>query len=204
MGGFCSPYNPTPLHPSPMPTHIIGLVGTPGSGKGAVTEYILANYGGEQFHFSEYLAHVLKKMNLEKSRENMIKLSVILRKEFGEDLLSHAVASDALHSEASLVLVDGIRRLDDLAAFRALPNFVLIAVNADAKLRYERMKKRGEKAGESDMTWEEFLKEEQAPTEVTIPETMTFAQHVIMNDGTIEDLHARIDEVMDAIGISKR
>jgi len=188
---------------STSPTFIIGLVGTPGSGKGAVTDYILKNYGGTQFRFSDFLSHVLQKMNLETSRENMIRLSVVLRNEFGDDLLSHAIAAEALRAEMPLVLVDGIRRTGDLAAFRPLPNFRLIAVNADPKLRFERMKHRGEKAGESDMTWEEFLQEEQAPTEVTIPETMTYANHVVMNDGSLEDLHASVDGIMKEIGIEK-
>lgn len=183
---------------------IIGLVGTPGAGKSAVTDYIIQTYGGSQFRFSDYLSHVLQKMNITKSRENMIKLSVILRKEFGEDLFSHAVASDALRSEDELVLVDGIRRPEDLAAFRPLPNFKLIAVNADAKIRYDRIKHRGEKVGETDMTWEAFETTERAPTEITIPEAMTYADFVIMNDGSVEELHARIDEIMKEIGIAKK
>ncbi len=187
--------------PSPL---ILGLVGTPGSGKSAVTDYIIQNYGGSQFRFSDYLSHVLQKMNITKSRENMIKLSVILRKEFGEDLFSHAVASDAIRSEDSLVLVDGIRRPEDLTAFRPLPNFKLIAVNADANIRYERMRHRGEKVGESNMTREEFETTEKAPTEITIPEAMTYADFVVMNDGGLEELHARIDEIMKEIGIEKQ
>jgi dephospho-CoA kinase len=185
-------------------SQIIGLVGTPGSGKSAVTDYIIQNYGGEHFRFSDYLAHVLQKMNLQKTRENMIKLSVILRKEFGEDLFSHAVACDAVRSEAPLVLVDGIRRPGDLTAFRPLPEFKLIAVNADPKIRFERMKHRGEKVDENNMTWEEFEATEKAPTEITIPETMTFANYVIMNDGSVEELHTRIDEIMKEIGIEKK
>jgi dephospho-CoA kinase len=187
-----------------MPTHIIGLVGTPGSGKSAVTEYIVSQYGGEQFRFSDFLSHVLQKMNLEKTRDNMIRLSVALRNEFGEDLFSHAIAAEALRSEAHLVLVDGIRRPEDLAAFRPLPNFHLIAVNADPKLRFERIKHRGEKSGEMNMSWETFLKEEQAPTEVTIPITMTYANETVMNDGSLEELRAKIDEIMQKIGIQKQ
>lgn len=188
---------------SQSPSIIIGLVGTPGSGKSALTEYINKAYGGVQFRFSDFLLHVLKKMNLETTRDNMIRLSVSLRNEFGEDLLSHAIAAEALQSGESLVLVDGIRRPGDLTAFRPLPNFRLIAVNADPKLRFERIKRRGEKAGEMDMSWESFLNEEKAPTEVTIPEAMTFANYVVMNDGSLEELHAKVDEIMKEIGIEK-
>jgi dephospho-CoA kinase len=187
-----------------MPNHILGIVGTQGSGKNYISEYVIAHYGGDHFTFSDFLAHILAKMNVPKSRDNMIKLSVSLRGEFGDDLLSHAIAAEALRSEADIVLVDGIRRTGDLTAFRPMPNFTLIGVNADPKLRFERMKKRGEKAGETDMTWEQFEATEKAPTEITIPETMTFASHVIMNDGTKEELEARIDEVMKEIGIERK
>jgi dephospho-CoA kinase len=186
-----------------MPNHILGIVGTPGSGKSYVTEYIINHYGGDHFRFSDFLSHVLTKMNLPQTRENMIKMSVSLRSEFGDDLFSHAVAAEALRSEADLVLVDGIRRLGDLAAFRPMPNFTLIGVNADAKLRYERMKKRGEKATETNMTWEQFEQEEKAPTEVTIPETMTYANETILNDGTRDELDAKIDGLMKKLGFEK-
>jgi dephospho-CoA kinase len=187
-----------------MSSHIVGVVGTPGSGKSYVMEYLKTHYGGESFRFSDFLSHVLTKMNIPQSRENMIKLSVGLRNEFGEDLFSHAIAAEALRSEADLVLIDGFRRVGDLAAFRPMANFALIAVNADPKHRYERMKKRGEKASETEMTWEQFEAEEKAPTEVTIPETITYANHVIMNDGTKEELESQIDGIMKAIGIEKK
>lgn len=186
------------------PSCIIGLVGTPGAGKSFIADYILKTYGGEHIKFSEYLSHVLDKMSLQKSRENMIKLSVILRKEFGDELFSHAVASDAVRSEKELVLIDGIRRLGDLDAFTPLPSFKLIAVNADPEIRFERMKHRGEKAGETNMTWEEFQQTEKAPTEITIPETMTRANYVIMNNGTAEEAMQQVDKIMVELGIRKQ
>ncbi len=186
------------------PTHLIGLVGTPGSGKSYASEYILKHYGGEHIKFSDSLTHIIKKLSLEKSRENMIKLSVILRKEFGEDIMSHAVASDALTSKEPIVLIDGIRRVEDLAAFRALPSFKIIAVNADPKIRFERQTKRHEKTDDSELTWEKFQKVEEAPTEVTIPEVMAYANYTIMNEGSREEYEQKIDEIMAELGIPKK
>ncbi|MBD3251486.1 AAA family ATPase [Candidatus Uhrbacteria bacterium] len=187
-----------------IPTHLLGLVGTPGAGKSHAADYIIEQYGGEHIKFSEYLSHVLHRMSLAKSRENMIKLSVILRKEFGEDIFSHAVAADALQSDRDVVLIDGIRRVEDLAAFKALPNFKLIAINADPNVRYERIRGRKEKTDDSEITWEQFLKTEQAPTEVTIPETMTYANFTIMNNGSVEDYEKQIDDIMKELDIKKR
>jgi dephospho-CoA kinase len=198
--------NLTPINATPMtvPAHLIGLVGTAASGKSYASEYILKMYGGEHIKFSDSLAHVLDKLKLEKSRNNMTKLSVILRKEFGEDVMSHAVAADAFTSEESIALVDGIRRVDDLAAFRALPNFKLIAINADPKIRFERQKQRHEKTDDTKLTWEQFQKVEQTPTEITIPEVLAYANYTIMNEGTKEEYEHKIDEIMADLGIRKK
>ncbi len=187
-----------------MPAHLIGLVGTPGAGKSFASEYIMNNYGGEHIKFSDCLSHILHKLSLEKSRDNQIKLSVILRKEFGEDIMSHAVASDALTSKEDIVLIDGIRRVEDLAAFKALPSFKLIAINADAKVRFEREKNRREKTDDAELTWEKFQEIERAPTEVTIPEVMTYANYTIMNEGTKEDYEKKIDDIMTDLGVQKK
>lgn len=188
----------------PTPEHIIGIIGTAGAGKSYASTYIVEQYDAEKITFSDYLTHVLQKMALDRSRENMIKLSVILRKEFGEEILSHAVAADALRSPKRIVLIDGIRRVEDLAAFKSLPNFTFIAVDADPKLRFERMKGRHEKTDDAEMTWEAFQKTAQAPTEVTIPETMKYADYTIMNDGTLEEYQEALDDIMKRLGIEKK
>lgn len=186
------------------PTHLIGLIGTPGAGKSFASKYIMKAYGGEHIKISDCLAHILHKLSLEKSRDNLVKLSVILRKEFGEDVMSHAVASDALTSKESIVLIDGIRRVGDLAAFKALLNFKLVAINADPKIRFEREKNRREKTDDAELTWEKFQEIERAPTEVTIPEVMAHAHYTIMNEGTREEYESKIDEIMADLDISKK
>lgn len=179
-----------------MPHLIIGLVGTAGSGKSHVATYLRERYGGRVFKFSEYLGQVLDILAIPKSRDNLIKLSVALRNEFGENALAYAVARGVMAEDTQLAIVDGIRRVDDVAPLEPLPNFLLVAIDADPKLRFERMKRRGEKAGESLLTWEQFMIEERAPTEVTIPEVIKRAKTRIVNDGTIAELKAKIDEVM--------
>ena len=187
------------------PKFIIGLVGTNASGKGYVSEYIVKNYGGIQITFSGYLARVLDAMNLERTKENLIKMSVALRREFGEETFSHTVSTDAIHSDQEIVVVDGIRRIGDLANFKPLSEFKLIGIDADPKIRFERMKARvGDKKDDATTTWETFQKKETAPTEVTIPEVIKLVDFQIDNSGTVQDLEKKIDEVMKDIGVPKR
>lgn len=179
-----------------MPKLIIGLVGLPGSGKGTLAKLLQENYGANIFRFSTVLSDILKRLNLKQTRENMIDLSEILRKQFGEDVLAYAIENDAIHADSEIVVVDGVRRLDDLAALEPLPYFKLIAITAPPELRYTRMMSRGEKSGETTMSWETFQQQEQAPTEITIPAVAARAWKTIDNSGTTEELIGQLDDLM--------
>ncbi len=183
-----------------MPKLIIGLVGQAGCGKGTAADLLRNEYGAGYVRFSSFLGSMLDLLAIEKSRENMIKISNAMRAEFGEDVLSYTVEKYALSAEQDIVVVDGIRRPQDIVALEPLPQFKLIAIDVPAELRFERMKKRGEKATEADMTWEQFLNEEKAPTEVSIPRVMDRAWRSIRNDGTKEEFEAAVRQTMKDLG----
>ncbi|HWQ99271.1 MAG TPA: AAA family ATPase [Candidatus Methylomirabilis sp.] len=185
-----------------MPKLIIGLTGQLGSGKGYVASYLATRYGGIIVKFSSYLSKVLDVMALDNSRDNLIKLSEAMRREYGEQALSYAVARDAVSSEAPVVVIDGIRRVEDLAALEPLPHFVLIAVAASPEIRYGRITKRGEKTDETDLTWEEFQAQERRSTELTVPTVMKRATIHIKNEGTVAELEEKIDEMTTQLDVT--
>lgn len=183
---------------------IIGLVGRQGSGKGTAANLLKERYGAEVFRFSTVLGDVLARLAIERTRDNLITLSETLRHAFGEDVLAYAIERDAVGSEAELVVIDGIRRIEDLAALEPLPHFKLVEIAAPAKTRYERMKHRGEKSGEAEMSWDEFAEQEKAPTEITIPEVAARAWKAIDNGGTQADLVRNIDKMMEEFGMTPK
>jgi len=185
-----------------MPKLIIGLVGQAGCGKGTAANLLRDKYGAGYVRFSGILGTVLEALGIEKSRENFVKLSNSLRKEYGEDALSYAVEKIALAAPEDIVVIDGIRRPEDIVALEPLPHFKLLSIDAPAELRFERMKKRGEKSTESNMTWEQFQKEENFPTEVTIPAVMERAWKTITNDDTREEFESAVHVTMKELGFS--
>lgn len=184
-----------------MPQHIIGLVGLQGSGKGAAASMLKEKYGAVTFRFSAVLVDLLDRLSIEKTRDHMIAISEALRNSFGEDALSYAIAKDVLASTAPIVIVDGIRRIEDIAALEPLPIFHLIEIAAPAELRYERMKGRGEKIGESSMTWDEFLVSEKASTEVSIALVASRAWKTIDNSGTPQELESQLVHILSDLDI---
>ncbi len=189
---------------SRMPNHIIGLVGQSGCGKGTVADILIKQYGAAYSRFSAVLGDILTRLHIDHSRDHFIALSNALRGSFGEDVLSYAIEKDAVLSTSPLVVIDGIRRPEDIVALEPLPFFKLVSIDVPAEMRYERMKKRGEKAGEQHMTWQEFVAQDHAPTEVTIPLVMSRAWKHLDNSKTTADLETQVAEMMKELGYEAR
>ena len=184
-----------------MPRLIFGLVGLQGCGKGTLADTLIQDHHAGYFRFSAILSDILKRLAIETNRDNFTKASVALRSAFGEDVFSYAVETAALQAKEDIVVIDGIRRPEDIVALEPLPHFHLISIEADAKLRFERMKQRGEKATESSMTWEKFLADEQLPTEVTIPFVMSRARYRLHNNGTREEFAQAAKALLNTFGL---
>lgn len=180
-----------------MATVIIGLVGEGGAGKGTVAAYLKEKYGAATCRFSDSLNDILARLDVEQTRENLIELSVIVRKSFGETVLARAIVRWIKTIDNGLVAVDGIRRMGDIETLGDLPEFHLVYVTANPRTRYERMIKRGEKAGETETTYERFLAQEQLPTEVSIKDVATHAEATLDNNGTVEELKTQVDRLMN-------
>jgi dephospho-CoA kinase len=176
---------------------IIGLVGPIASGKGVTKKYLEMKYSAKHCKFSTPLRDVLIRLKIDISRNNMIDLSTILRERYGQDLLAKVIAHDAGMLDSDIVVVDGVRRMDDIEHLSKLPNFKLIKIEADPKIRYERMKKRNENMGDAEKTFAEFMEDHERETEITIPEVMENAKYSLNNDGGMEELYVQIDKLVE-------
>lgn len=180
-----------------MAKKILGFTGMIGCGKDTAADYLLEKKSGAKIKFSASLTDVLKRIYLPTERKNYQVLSRVLRESFGQDLLSKIVASDAKESPEELVVIDGIRRPMDIEHLKNIEGFKLIAIEVEQSIRYERVKKRGDKVGESEKTWEDFQKEDLAETEITIPEIMKQADITLDNNGSLEDFYKELDKLVE-------
>ncbi len=175
---------------------ILGLVGPMASGKGTVKEYIVKKYKAEDCRFSTILRDLLKRLSLEINRKNMQDISTVLRGHFGEDLLAKVIANDVKAMKSDVVIVDGVRRMADIAYLKELPGFKLVAIDADPKIRYERMKSRNENPGDDQKTLEQFLADHKREADEEIPAVMKRADLTIDNSGSVEELKKQIDNIL--------
>lgn len=175
---------------------IIGLVGKIACGKEVIKNYLVNKFDAEECRFSTPLRDVLNRMGIDISRENLQKVSTILRQCFGDDLLAKTIAMDSSKLDAEIVVIDGVRRLSDIKYLKELPNFYLVRIEANSKLRYERIVFRKENAGDDKKTYEQFLLDEQAEADREIPVVMETSKYAIDNNGTLDELYLQIDTLV--------
>ncbi len=175
---------------------IFGLVGPLAGGKGEIKKYIEEKYHGKDCRFSTPLRNVLNQLDITTSRENLQKVSTVLRQTFGENLLSKTIAKEAEGFDADIVVVDGVRRVTDVDYLLSKENFVLVAVDADPKIRFDRLVSRNENVGDDKKTFEQFLEDQNKESDRQIPEVMKSAKEIINNDGSLEDLYKQVDSLV--------
>jgi dephospho-CoA kinase len=175
---------------------VIGLAGEMGSGKGTVAKFIAEKYKGSYYRFSTMLRDVLDRLHLEQSRENLPKISVALRNAFGEDIFDKVMVGDIEKDQSEIIVVDGMRRLKDAENLRKLAGFYLVYVDASLENCFERIVKRHENTDDAGKTIEEFKKEHTDEPETQIRALKDISDFVVENNGTLEELYAKVDEVI--------
>ncbi|TAK96590.1 hypothetical protein EPO05_01450 [Patescibacteria group bacterium] len=175
---------------------VLGFTGEIASGKGTASKYVVEKYQAVSYRFSTMLRDLLKRMYLEDSRENMQKISTVLRQNFGEDIMAKVMFNDAKESQQNVVVIDGIRRLADITYLKELPEFKLVYIEATMEKRFERIVKRGENPDDQAKTLEQFQRDHQAETELQIKDLKQYASAVIDNNGSQDELHSQIDKLI--------
>ncbi|MDH4330503.1 MAG: AAA family ATPase [Candidatus Moranbacteria bacterium] len=175
---------------------IIGLVGEIASGKGTVSKYLQEKHNAKVYRFSDVLREILSVLYLDCDRKNLSELSLCLRETFGEDILSNALVRKVLNDEHDLIILDGVRRKEELKFFDEIEGFQLVYVECDIKDRYKRIIERGENMDDKNKTFEDFKKDHERDAEIRIRELKERADKVIDNDGSLEELYDKVDKIL--------
>lgn len=183
---------------------IIGLTGKNGAGKGEAAQF-LQSLGFRYYSLSDAVREEVAKRGLPITRDNLVVVANELRTNFGPDILAKRIMQK-LHPGQKYV-IDSIRNPAEVAALRSHKNFVLVAVVADPKTRFERIKTR---ARENDpITYEGFLAAEAREAESADPNrqqlnrTEELADVQITNDGMLAELHFGMRHILADLNISQ-
>lgn len=181
----------------------MGLTGKNASGKGEVASY-LKTKGFAYYSLSDELREEATKRSLEHSRENLISLGNELREQNGPGYLAKKINEKIKSKKGKNAnfVVDSIRSPYEAKELLKNKDFLLIGIDAPVEIRFERLLERG-RAGDSK-TPEEFKKHEEKEntsnkSSQQLDKTAKLAGKIITNDGSLESLHKKIDELLEEL-----
>jgi dephospho-CoA kinase len=181
---------------------IIGITGTIGAGKGTVVNYLVKEKGFTHLSVRDFLLGEIRHRGMEvDDRSAMREVANDLRATHGPAYIIEMLYERALKRDEH-VLVESIRAIGE-AEFLKSKDVSILAVDADRKLRYERIIARGASTDHVDFdTW--VMQEERelastVPWDMNIIGVMRVADARIENDGTLEELHAKVNEALSHI-----
>jgi uridine kinase len=176
---------------------VIGLVGEMSGGKATFIklfkEIAQEKYSVGSETFSTILIETLNTWNLPLTRENIQNMAITMVNGYGEGTLTDAVYNRVKYRPEDIIILDGVRWISDPKMIKKFPNNLLVYITADIDLRYKRSKKRGEKQGESNTSFEQFKKQHEAKTEIYISEIGQKADYKITNNGTLKEYKEKIE-----------
>lgn len=182
---------------------VLGILGEKFSGKDVATDYLSSKFDTFSIRHSYVLDEILNTLGLPVSRRNEIDLGMALRGPFGTSVVGKAVEKRVKESTKDLRIIQSIRFQEEFDIAKGL-GAAIIYLTAKPEIRYKRAMSRNEKADDQVHSYEEFLAmETKEPTEVGIPGLGAKADYRIDNNGTLEELHGKLDELMAKLQTAK-
>lgn len=181
---------------------IIGVTGTIGAGKGTVVEYLVRERGFIHLSARDFIMGEIRRRGMEVEDRSATRLVANeLRAEHGPAYIIEQLYSRA-EERGEPALIESIRTIGE-AEFLKGKGALILAVDADRKLRYERITARGLSTDHVDFdTWVAQEERELASTEpwdMNVIGVMRMADGRIENDGTLEELNQKVDAFLAGV-----
>jgi len=180
---------------------ILGITGTLGAGKGTIASY-LKRKGFTHYSVRNFLIKEIKKRGMPINRKSMAIVGNELRKKNSPSFLVEQLYKQA-KKEGGNCIIESIRTEGEIRALRKKGRFYLLAVDADPKIRYERIIKRGSET--DNVSYKEFLENEQKemvsndPAKQNINKCIKMADYKILNNGSFNELYQKIEVFLNKI-----
>ena len=179
---------------------IIGLSGTLAAGKDTVADYLVEKEGFGHISLSAVLREVATEKGIEITMENLTKLGNSLKTEYSADYLVERAKKEADFRYD--IVVSSIRQPEEIKNLKREKDFFMIFVDADIKIRFKRLVKRG-RAGDVGK-FEKFEEQEKKQLDgqsggMNLGKCRKMADYIIVNNGTIEEFKDEISRTFEQI-----
>ena len=159
-------------------TLIVAVTGMPGAGKSTATE-ALVKEGWRRVVMGDVIRAETERRGMAPSAKNTGEVMKQLRKERGPAAVAELCLESVRESRSEKVVVDGIRSIAEVEAFRRQARVLLVAILASPSRRFELLRERGR--SDDPLTYEMFAARDRRELDVGIGESIALADETVSN-----------------------
>ena len=181
---------------------ILGITGTLGAGKGTIVDYLVAEKGFSHYSVRAWLLQKVRTAGLPENRDSLFNVANELRAQYGPSDVTDQLYEIAVASGKDCV-IESIRTPGEIDSLRKKGNFYLLAIDADPKIRFERIVLR---QSETDkISYQTFLENEAREMTTTDPAKQNLRRCIemtdftIRNDGSRKELTDQLEKILPLI-----
>jgi len=175
---------------------IIGITGSDGAGKGTAVDRLVTTHGFTHYSARSFITQYIEAAGLPITRNQMRLTANELRARYGDEYVIRHAYEAAAREGVQKIVIESVRAVAE-ATYLKSKGGILLAVDADPLVRYERVQAR--RSASDQVTYEEFLAHEELEKNDPDPHgmqkaaVMEMADYTIFNDTTIEALNEAVD-----------
>ncbi|MEB3861812.1 MAG: AAA family ATPase [Desulfurococcales archaeon] len=176
---------------------LVLVTGMPGSGKSVVASMLARILDAPVYSMGDIVRREVARRGMELTVENIERVARELRREMGMAAVAKLLLKELRGIHASIVVVDGVRSLDEVEVLRGAGRPCIVAVHASPLTRYRRMMARARR-GDID-GWNSFRMRDMANLSYGIGGVIAMADYMIVNESGPEELEASVARVAGEI-----
>lgn len=189
---------------------LIGLAGAAGSGKDMAAEIICREFGAENLSTGDLIRTITRYIyrlspDFNPVRDQLFEVATFIRNEIDPATTVKLCILQAKELKIELALLSGLRTVGEADALKSAGG-VIVGIDAEPKIRYERIYSRKRDA-ESNKTYEEFLVQDAFENDGVsdsgagrgIRHIVANADAVIANNGSFEAFEAAVKTTVSGL-----
>lgn len=175
---------------------IVCLTGMPGSGKSIIAG-VAREKGIPVLVMGDVVREEATRRGLPHTPEVLNKIARELREKEGLDAVAKRIALKIEKLDNSVIVIDGVRSLDEIRVFEKYGRIVIIAVHASPKTRFMRIKERNRPG--DPKTWEEFRERDLTELAFGIGNVIALADYMVVNEGSLDKVLDEARRVLEEV-----
>ncbi len=174
---------------------IVCVAGMPGSGK-SVFSGVAREMGIPVFVMGDVVREEAARMGLEPTPANLSRVARMLRERYGPRVVAERTA-EKMRGVEGVVVVDGVRSLEEVEVFRRLGDVEIVAVHASPRTRFRRILER-RRPGDP-RTWREFVERDMMELGFGLGSVIALADHMLVNEGGLGEFRREARRLLEVL-----